>query len=215
MFGMCRKRRTRRSVMSLAITLGVCTAALVPGTASAAPRSEVSATSAMTTASRIGPFTEPAFAATCDWHRFGEGEIPPWWLMFRDPLCVEYSKRDITFDNGGALRFLVAEPSRFALAMVTCRYYQKDHWSVQTTTGATPWVTWDGQYWWDKTRQRAGAHLTNFRIHGASVGIGDAVAALRTAFPELADVLSDYGKDAGETGLTVTLPYDLRCSLAG
>ncbi|WP_351227839.1 hypothetical protein [Streptomyces sp. NPDC002133] len=209
--------------MSLAIALGLCAAALVPGTASAAPRSESPATGATTTASRAvattaswpGPFTEPAFATTCDWHRFGEGEIPPWWLMFRDPLCVEYSKRDITFDNGGALRFLVAEPSRFALAMVTCRYYQKDHWSVQTTTGSTPWVTWDGQYWWDKTGRRAGARLSDFRIHGTSVGIGDAVAALRPAFPELADVLDDYGRAAGETGLTASLPLDLRCSLAG
>ncbi|MFC0057322.1 hypothetical protein ACFFMQ_33590 [Streptomyces actinomycinicus] len=163
----------------------------------------------------MSPFTEPAFATTCPWHHFGEGEIPPWWLMLHDPLCVEYSKRDVTFDNGGALRFLVAEPSRFALALVTCHYYQKDHWSVQTTTGATPLVTWDGQYWWDKTRQRAGARLSNFRIHGTSVGIGDAVAALRPAFPELADVLDEYGKDAGETGLTVPLPFDLRCSLAG
>ncbi|MFE9500221.1 hypothetical protein [Streptomyces collinus] len=125
---------------------------------------------------------------------------------------MEYSKRDITFDNGGALRFLVAEPSRFALAMVTCKYYQKDHWSVQTTTGATPLVTWDGQYWWDKTGQRSAVRLSAFRIDGASVGIGDAVAALRPVFPKLADVLNDYGKEAGETGLTVPLPLDLRCS---
>lgn len=202
--------------MIMAIAWGVCTTVLAPGAASAAaPRSEAAPAGVTLTESPVGPFTEPAFAATCDWHHFGEGEAPPWWLMFSDPLCVEYSKRDITFDNGGALRFLVAEPSRFALAMVTCRYYQKDHWSVQTTTGSTPWVTWDGQYWWDKTKQRAGARLTNFRIHGTSVGIGDAVAALRPGYPELADVLDDYGNDAGETGLTVTLPYDLSCSLAG
>ncbi|MER6434348.1 hypothetical protein ABT272_42895 [Streptomyces sp900105245] len=127
---------------------------------------------------------------------------------------MEYSKRDITFDDGGALRFLVAEPSRFALAMVTCRYYQKDHWSVQTTDGARALVTWDGQYWWDKTSQQAGARLSNFRIHGTSVGIGDAVAALRPVFPQLADMLDKYGTDAGETGLTASLPFDLRCSLA-
>ncbi|WP_431772446.1 hypothetical protein [Streptomyces cucumeris] len=205
--------------MSLAIVAGVCTATLTPVAASATPgpgATRTTAGSQSATATRTpGPFTEPGFAATCEWHRFGEGEVPPWQLMFRDPLCVEYSKRDITFDNGGALRFLVAEPSRFALAMVTCRYYQQDHWSVQTTTGSTPWVTWDGQYWWDKTRQRAGARLTHFKIHGISVGIGDAVAALRPTHPELADVLDEYGSEAGETGLTTTLPYDLRCDLAG
>ncbi|MGW7381059.1 hypothetical protein [Streptomyces sp. NPDC054794] len=201
--------------MYLAIAGALCATALVPGTASAVPRSHTASAGLANTESQIGPFTEPAFAATCDWHRFGEGEIPPWWLMFRDPLCVEYSKRDITFDNGGALRFLVAEPSRFALAMVTCRYYQKDHWSVQTTTGATPWVTWDGQYWWDKSGQRAGARLSGFRIHGTSVGIGDAVAALRPVYPELADALEKYGSAAGETGLTTAIPYSPLCSTAG
>ncbi|MFI8829221.1 hypothetical protein [Streptomyces sp. NPDC053431] len=128
---------------------------------------------------------------------------------------MEYSKRDITFDNGGALRFLAAEPSRFALAMLTCRYYQRDHWSVQPTVGSVPWVTWDGQYWWDKTRQQAGARLTNFRVNGQSVGIGDAVAALRPSFPDVADALDDFGQAAGETGLTTAIPIDLRCSWSG
>lgn len=200
--------------MYLAIAGSLCVTALVPGTASAAPRSPAVSETARTE-SLIGPFTEPSFGATCDWHRFGEGETPPWWLMFRNPLCVEYSKRDITFDNGGALRFLIAEPSRFALAMLTCRYYQKDHWSVQTTTGSTPWVTWDGQYWWDKSEERAGARLSGFRVHGQSVGIGDAVAALRPVYPDLADALDDYGTEAGETGLTTPLPYSPLCSLVG
>lgn len=164
----------------------------------------------------IGPFVEPGFAASCTWHSFGEGEQPPLWLMFTDPLCVEYSKRDITFDDGGALRFLVAEPARFAVTMLTCRYYQKDHWSVQATSGAVPYVAWDGQYWWDKTDQRAGARLSNFRINGQTVGIGDAVAALRAAgFNDVANALSDYGQQAGETGLTTALPFDLACALAG
>ncbi|MFD9624102.1 hypothetical protein ACFWB2_44035 [Streptomyces virginiae] len=134
--------------------------------------------------------------------------------MFVDPLCIEYSKRDITFDNGGALRFLLAEPARVAVSMANCRYYQRDHWSVQSTTGSVPWIAWDGQYWWDKTSQRAGARLTNFRIHGRTAGIGDAVAALRPVFPDLADALDDYGQQAGETGLTTTLPFSPRCHLA-
>ncbi|MCM2416592.1 hypothetical protein [Streptomyces sp. RKAG293] len=164
----------------------------------------------------MAPFTEPRFAATCTWHEFGEGEQPPFWLVFVNPLCVEYSKRDITIDDGGALNFLLAEPSRFAVALSTCRYYQKDHWSVQPTSGATPWVAWDGQYWWDKKDELSGARLTNFRIDGRTAGIGDAVAVLRAGgYRSVADVLSAYGSSAGETGATVELPFDLRCALAG
>ncbi|MFE0513299.1 hypothetical protein [Streptomyces sp. NPDC058964] len=215
--------RLRVSAAGCALVLGASAALLATSTAVAAPSKPVVRESPVRHAPRtagaadasVDPFVEPGFAAGCAWHEFGEGEQPPWWLTFADPLCVEYSKRDITIDDGGALRFLVAEPSRFAIAMVTCRYYQKDHWSVQSTHGATPWVTWDGQYWWDKTARRAGARLTNFRIDGRTVGIGDAVAALEPVFPDVARALSDYGQAAGETGLTVSLPYDLRCALAG
>jgi hypothetical protein len=195
--------RVRTTVAALGLVIGACGALLAPGTANA--DSAVPA-----------PFTEPSFAGTCAWHSYGEGEQPPLWLMFTDPLCVEYSKRDITVDDGGALRFLLAEPSRFAVALSTCRYYQKDHWSVQSTTGATPWVAWDGQYWWDRAARRAGARLTGFRVDGRTVGIGDAAAALRTGgFPDVADVLDDYGAAPGESGATVPLPFDLRCALAG
>ncbi|MCX5095687.1 hypothetical protein OOK36_44035 [Streptomyces sp. NBC_00365] len=217
----------RTTAAGFALVLGVC-AALLPGkNASAAPAESAAAvsaaravtTSAVQTSSAVppvGPFAEPEFAGTCTWHEFGEGEQPPLWLMFMNPLCVEYSKRDITFDDGGALRFLVAEPSRFAITMLTCRYYQRDHWSVQATNGAVPYVAWDGQYWWDKTNQRAGARLSHFSVSGRTVGIGDAIAVLRSAnFDELADALSDYGQEAGETGLTVALPFDLGCALIG
>ncbi|MFJ2061270.1 hypothetical protein ACIOMM_35905 [Streptomyces sp. NPDC087908] len=187
-------------LLSLALALTVA-----PGGAHAAPSSPFSAHSAQ-------PFTEPAFAETCTWHRFGEAVTPPWWLFLVDPLCVEYSKRDITFDDGGALRFLASEPARFAVTLLTCHYYQKDHWSIQQAQGTTPWVTWDGQYWWDKAGQRAGARLTNFRVDGRTVGIGDAVAALRPAFPHLADALDDFGRTAGESGLTTRLTYDPRCA---
>ncbi|MET7775778.1 hypothetical protein ABZT28_08340 [Streptomyces sp. NPDC005388] len=215
--------RLRVSAAGCALVLGASAALLSSSTAVAAPSKPVVRESPARQATRsaavadtsVGPFTEPGFAVGCTWHEFGEGEQPPWWLAFTDPLCVEYSKRDITIDDGGALRFLVAEPSRFAVSMLTCHYYQKDHWSVQSTHGATPWVAWDGQYWWDKAARWAGARLTNFRIDGHSVGIGDAVAALRPVFPDLASALSDYGQAAGETGLTVSLPYDLRCALAG
>ncbi|MCX5233250.1 hypothetical protein [Streptomyces sp. NBC_00233] len=201
--------RLRKTLIACLLALGVCTAT-VP--AAAAVTTETTASSSLTA---VGPFTEPSFAATCTWHTFGEGEQPPWWLAFTDPLCVEYSKRDITVDNGGALRFLLAEPSRIAASLVTCHYYQKDHWSVQSTTGAVPWVAWDGQYWWDKTRQRAGIRLANFRINNTPAGIGDAVIALRPLYPDLADVLTSYGTASGESGLTITLSFDLRCALGG
>jgi hypothetical protein len=195
----------------MTLAAGACAAFLPPAEA-AAPRPDT----AVRVASAVAPFTEPSFAATCTWHEFGEGEQPPLWLMFVDPLCVEYSKRDITVDDGGALDFLLAEPSRFAVALSTCRYYQKDHWSVQPTSGVTPWVAWDGQYWWDRKGEKAGARLTNFRVNGQTAGVGDAVAALRArGYPNVADALAQYGSRAGETGLTVSLPFDLRCALAG
>jgi hypothetical protein len=194
--------RLRPALVAASLALGVWATALSPH--------------AIAAASPVAPFVEPSFAATCTWHTFGEGEQPPWWLAFVNPLCVEYSKRDITFDDGGALAFLLAEPSRFAVALSTCRYYQKDHWSVQTTTGATPLAAWDGQYWWDRSGEQAGARLTDFRIAGQPAGIGDVVAALRShGFPNLADVLDDYGRTSGESGATVSLPYDLRCALLG
>ncbi|MFJ9752982.1 hypothetical protein [Streptomyces chartreusis] len=193
----------RASAAGWALTMALSAGLLPSGTAHAKG-------SSIATAS---PFTEPAFSSACTWHEFGEGEKPPWWLLLTDPLCVEYQKRDITSDNGGVIRFLAAEPARFAVTLLTCHYYQKDHWSVQSTTGASPWVAWDGQYWWDKSARRAGARLTNLRIHGHTVGIGDAVAALRPVFPNLADALSDYGQMAGETGITADLPYDPRCTL--
>lgn len=208
--------RVRTTVATLGLVLGACAAVLSPGSASAAPHPATALTTVAADEPPVGPFAEPNFADTCTWHEFGEGEQPPAWLLFADPLCVEYSKRDITVDDGGALRFLLAEPSRFAIAMATCHYYQKDHWSVQSTSGATPWVAWDGQYWWDKAAERAGARLTNFRIDGQTVGIGDAVAALRAAgFDDVADALDDYGSASGETGATTALPFDLRCALTG
>ncbi|MCX2184998.1 hypothetical protein KV205_31415 [Streptomyces sp. SKN60] len=159
-----------------------------------------------------GGYTDPPFRPGCQVHHFGEGETPPWWLWLEDPLCVDYLKRDITFDDGGALEFLLAEPARFAVALAACRYWQTDHWSVQTTQGATALVAWDGSYWFDKRAQTAAARLTNFRINGQSVGIGDVVIALRDSHPSLADALARYGTEHGETGLSTELPYSAWCS---
>ncbi|MEV8099247.1 hypothetical protein [Kitasatospora sp. NPDC085879] len=206
--------RLRTALLAAALAAAACATTVSSAAAAPAVTADAAAPAAATV-SGPGPFTEPDFAATCAWHRYGEGEQPPWWLAFTDPLCVEYSKRDITLDNGGALRFLLAEPARIAASLLTCRYYQKDHWSVQSNTGALPWVAWDGQYWWDRTGRRAGVRLTGFRIDGVPVGIGDAVIALRPRYPELADALATYGTASGESGFTTALPFDLRCALAG
>jgi hypothetical protein len=155
------------------------------------------------------PYTDPLFGASCAWHVFDEGERPPWWLYLEDPLCVEYAKRDITLDNGGWLRFLLAEPARFAIAVPSCRYWQRDHWSVQVSAGAPPLVGWDGSYWFDKRLGVLAARLTGFRVSGVTVGVGDAVLALRPHFPDLADALAAYGSAAGESGLAVSIPSSL------
>ncbi|MFC7247504.1 hypothetical protein ACFQO7_34010 [Catellatospora aurea] len=160
-----------------------------------------------------GGYTPPPFGPTCEIHRFGEGERPPLSLWLHDPLCVEYSKRDITFDNGDALTFLLAEPSRLVLAGPACRYWQQDHWSVQVSEGATALVAWDGNYWFDKKLRTAAVHLANFRVNGHTAGVGDVVVALAPQFPQLAQALAAYGTEHGESGVSVALPYSLWCDL--
>jgi len=156
-------------------------------------------------------YHEPAFGPQCRWHQFGEGEAPPWWIFAENPLCVEYSKRDITFDNGGAAAFLLAEPVRVAVALPTCRYWQFDHWSVQARQGDVPYVAWNGSYWFDKHTGAAGMLLRDFRVNGTTVGVGDVVQALRPMFPTLADALARYGAQAGETGLSLEIPSAWWC----
>ncbi|MFF8848265.1 hypothetical protein ACF08N_37360 [Streptomyces sp. NPDC015127] len=157
-------------------------------------------------------YSEPAFADACEWIHYGEAETPPWWLFLNDPVCVEYEKRDITLSNGGALRFLAAEPARIAIAIPSCRYYQRDHWSVQATPRSVPLVAWDGQYWFDKGLGLGAVRLTNFKVGGLSAGLGDAVQALRPYFPELSAALAAFGDEAGESGVMQPLASSLLCS---
>ena len=96
------------------------------------------------------PYHDPPFAAKCHFRHFGEGVAPPPTGYPDDPLCVEYAKRDITVDNGGAVAVRAAEPARFAIAARACRYWQVDHWSVQIDRGFTAIVRWDGSYWFDR-----------------------------------------------------------------
>jgi len=159
----------------------------------------------------ISPYHPPSFGNTCDWHRFGEGEWPSIDLFLSHQVCVEYSKRDITVDNGGALRFLLAEPSRFAVAIPVCRYWQLDHWSIQRHQGDTPIVTWDGSYWFDKASGQGGMKLQNFRVHGVTAGVGDVAAAIQSFAPAVADLLRAYGAGPGESGLSIDSPRSLAC----
>src|SRR4051812_43186272 len=90
------------------------------------------------------PYHDPPFAAKCKFRHFGEGVAPPPSGYKDDPLCVDYAKRDITVDNGGAARFIAAEPARFAIAARACRYWQVEHSSVQVDRGVTPLGRRDG-----------------------------------------------------------------------
>jgi len=187
-------------VLHLRSVLVLAAALLVVGLAAASP-----------VAAAAAPYRDPQFAAECGWLHYAGGEAPVLSAWWRSPLCVEYDKRNITLDNGGATEFLLAEPARFAAAVPSCRYYQIDHWSVQSTPGAVPWVAWDGQYWFDKPTGQAAARLTNFRINGQIAGIGDVAQALRPLFPKLADFLAAYGSHPGESGMSVTMTATALC----
>ena len=154
----------------------------------------------------VGGYTDPGFAADCTFHHFGEGETPPPSLLGTEPLCVEYAKRDITVSNGGAVRFLLAEPARFAIAVPACRYWQLDHWSVQVQPGGPTLVGWDGSYWFDKSAGTAAASVRNLTVAGQPATPEEAAAALRPYDPQLADAL-----EKAANGVSAQLPVSLPC----
>ncbi|MFL6240196.1 MAG: hypothetical protein ACJ735_11965 [Actinomycetes bacterium] len=157
-------------------------------------------TAAVAAPSRPAPYAPPPFAADCHFRYFGEGVAPPVRGYKDDPLCVDYAKRDITVDNGGAVRFTRAEPARFAIATKPCQYWQVDHWSVQLDRGFTPVVRWDGSYWFDKGRGTGAVLMRNFRIAGQPVGAAQAASAVATVSPPLAAQIRKYGEGSGKSG---------------
>jgi hypothetical protein len=175
--------------MMLRRLLLVCVAALtaVASAAAAAPAPP-------------SPYIPPPFARHCHFRHFGEGVAPPPSGYPDDPLCVDYAKRDITVDNGGAVRFLAAEPARFAIAGKPCRYWQVDHWSVQIDRGFTAIVRWDGSYWWDRGRGLGGVLMANFSIAGQPAGADQAAAAVATVSPTMAAYIKAYGAGAHGAG---------------
>src|SRR3954449_6503807 len=146
------------------------------------------------------PYADPPFAAKCHFRHFGEGVAPPPSGYKDDPLCVDYAKRDITVDNGGAVRFLAAEPARFAIAARACRYWQVDHWSVQVDRGFTAVVRWDGSYWYDRGRGVGGVRMRNFRVAGQPTGAQQAAALVATVSPPIAEQIRRYRKGSGASG---------------
>ncbi|GAA1272015.1 MULTISPECIES: hypothetical protein [Streptomyces] len=154
----------------------------------------------------VGGYADPSYASACTFHRYGEAETPPLSLFSADPLCVEYAKRDITVANGGAARFLLAEPARFAIAVPACRYWQLDHWSVQATPGGTELVGWDGSYWFDKAEGSAAARVRNITVAGQPAQAEEAAKVIRPYDARLADALVS---DAA--GVRVQLPVSGLC----
>ncbi|MFB6850949.1 hypothetical protein ACFCWV_00390 [Streptomyces sp. NPDC056341] len=154
----------------------------------------------------VGGYTDPSYASACAFHRYGEGETPPLSLFSADPLCVEYAKRDITVANGGAARFVLAEPARFAIAVPACRYWQLDHWSVQATVGGTEMVGWDGSYWFDKAEGSAAAKVRNITVAGQPAQAEEAARVIRPYDARIADALL---RDAA--GVRVQLPVSGLC----
>lgn len=162
-----------------------------------------------------GPYADPPFAGRCSWVSYGDGVAPPLNVAGRNPLCVEYSKRDITANNGGALAFLLAEPARFAVAVPACRYWQVDHWRFRVAGRDRPYLRWDGSYWFDRSGGSGGVRLTHFTLGGRPIGISGAAALLRPRFPKVADGLARYGRQAGTSGASVRLnpPEDAPCGI--
>jgi len=160
----------------------------------------------------VQPYSAPPFAHDCTVHRFGEGEAPDLTAYPDDPLCVEYAKRDITITDGGAIRFLAAEPARFLVAVPKCGYWQQDHWSVQFAPGQLPVIRWDGSYWFDKGTGHAGARLHNLRIGGVPVGAARLANLVAPFSPTLASYFRSYSHGGSGLGYAGSIPFDARCA---
>jgi hypothetical protein len=157
----------------------------------------------------VGPYTAPPFQ--CRFTGYGEGESPPLDAAGRDPLCVEYQKRDITVTNGGAAGFVLAEPARLAIAVPVCQYWQVDHWRVQVAPGDDAVLRWDGSYWFDKGRLSAGSAFRRFSLGGQSISAQQGADAVRPVSPELANLIEQYGVSGG-FGMALAPVADVDCA---
>ncbi len=177
----------------------------------------LAATSALATTLPAGantptftPYFPPTFHCPLV-HYYGNGKAPNPAAMKGNTLCVIYNKRDITVDNGGAIRFAAAEPARFAVAG-KCQYWQRDHWRIRVDRGFGEVVKWDGSYWWDLRDGFGGAIMRHFEIAGAPVGPTQAAAAISTVNPPLAAAIRKYGAGpGGGFGAAMTFPNGIGC----
>jgi hypothetical protein len=142
------------------------------------------------------PYVDPSFHCKTV-HHYGNGKAPDPAKIKDDPLCVAYNKRDITVDNGGAVRFLAAEPARFAVAG-KCQYWQRDHWRIRVDRGQTSVVRWDGSYWFDLTDGSGAGILRHFKLDGHPADADQAAAAVEPLSKQLAKQIRKFG--AGKSG---------------
>jgi hypothetical protein len=159
----------------------------------------------------FAPYRPPTFHCPVV-HYYGNGKAPNVGALLKgSTLCVVYDKRDITADNGGAIRFSLAEPARFAVAG-KCQYWQRDDWRIRLDRGYGELVQWDGSYWWDLRNGYGGAILRNFEIAGTPVGADQAAAAIEAISPPLAAEIRRYGAGpGGGFGAFVALPSGIGC----
>jgi hypothetical protein len=176
-------------------------ACLLAITALAAPVSAAAGTTAAA-GSGLAPYVDPSFACTTV-HHYGNGKAPDPIKLTDDPLCVTYNKRDITADNGGLIRFLAAEPARFAAAG-KCQYWQRDHWRVRVDRGVTTVVQWDGSYWFDLVDGSGGGILRHFKIEGRPASAKQAAAAVKPLSPAMARQIRKFGAKGGGGGASVS-----------
>jgi hypothetical protein len=186
-----------RWVRNIALVAVLAAGILLPGTAQAA---------------LLAPYIPPPFADDCTVHHFGEGVAPDLTAYPDDPLCVEYAKRNITVDNGGAVAFLLAEPARVAIALPKCQYWQQDHWSVQFSRGDVPVVRWDGSYWFDKGTGQAAGRLRHLTVGGQPASIAEAAALVAPVSPDLAAYLRTFGHGGSGASVDLGVPLDPRCA---
>jgi hypothetical protein len=188
---------TLTMLLAVMVPTGPAVAAVLPTAAAGAA------------AAPVGHHTPPPFS--CRFASYGEGESPPLDAAGRDPLCVEYQKRDITVTNGGAVGFVLAEPARLAIAVPVCQYWQVDHWRVQVAPGDDAVLRWDGSYWFDKGRLSAGSAFRRFSLAGQSISARRGADAVRPVSPELADLIEQYGVSGG-FGMALAPVADVDCA---
>lgn len=191
--------------MRILAALALLAALVAPAGVSTAP----AATTELLVTAPVGPYESPPFR--CRFARYAEGETPPLSETGRDPLCVEYQKRDITLTNGGAVGFVLAEPARFAVAAPACRYWQIDHWSVQVGPDDDAVLRWDGSYWFDKGAMTAAAAFRRFTLAGEPVSARRAADAVRPVSPALAGAIETYGVSGG-FGMGLAPVADASCT---